>query len=258
MVIGNECIWNLNLFLILTVVCKKKNRAPLEPITPMPGFSDMDTPELKTRLNRYGVRPLPKKQMVLKLKEIHQYTHQLMSSESEEEADPLQPALLTFKKPTSPPTASPKKLQFGDDEQDTLPQSQDSNTSSTAESDRSNPELCRSDDDDSDSDSITASQAATRERDQLAATRSFILSDPLLYRQVLQYQPLSLASLKAALRTAGIRLGTAKLLDFLDSQCITFTTAKPGHAAPLRRRARARAPEHAGGRGRKRLAKPAE
>ncbi|XP_026871188.2 structure-specific endonuclease subunit SLX4 isoform X2 [Electrophorus electricus] len=254
------------------VVCKKKNRAPLEPITPMPGFSDMDTPELKTRLNRYGVRPLPKKQMVLKLKEIHQYTHQLMSSESEEEADPLacstarlhmtapaqQPALLTFKKPTSPPTASPKKLQFGDDEQDTLPQSQDSNTSSTAESDRSNPELCRSDDDDSDSDSITASQAATRERDQLAATRSFILSDPLLYRQVLQYQPLSLASLKAALRTAGIRLGTAKLLDFLDSQCITFTTAKPGHAAPLRRRARARAPEHAGGRGRKRLAKPAE
>ncbi|XP_076841262.1 structure-specific endonuclease subunit SLX4 isoform X2 [Brachyhypopomus gauderio] len=253
-----------------TPVARQKNRARLAPITPMPGFSDMDTPELKIRLNRFGVRPLPKKQMVLKLKEIHQYTHQLMSSESEEEASPLgrpkarrplvapglQHAPLTFKKPTAPPPVSPRKLLvFGDDERDALPGSQDSNTSSTAESDRSNPELCDSDDD---SDGVSASQAAVRERDQLAAARSFILSDPHLYGQVLRYRPLSLASLKASLRAAGIRLGTAKLLDFLDSQCITFTTARPAQAAPPRRRARALAPGRAGGRGRKRVAKPAE
>ena len=35
---------------------------------------------------RFGVRPLPKRQMVLKLKEIHQYTHQIAGSESEDEA----------------------------------------------------------------------------------------------------------------------------------------------------------------------------
>lgn len=34
---------------------------------------------------RFGVRPLPKRQMVMKLKEIYQYTHQLLSSDSEEE-----------------------------------------------------------------------------------------------------------------------------------------------------------------------------
>ncbi|XP_060714903.1 structure-specific endonuclease subunit SLX4 isoform X1 [Tachysurus vachellii] len=233
------------------VACKKKkNHVPLVPITPMPSFSDMDTPELKNKLNRYGVRPLPKKQMVLKLKEIHQYTHQLMSSGSDEETSP-RAAPAAFKQPTAPPPVSPRKLQFGqeEDEQDALPASQESNTSSTAESERSNPEVCDSDDDRSDSDDITASQAAVREKDKLQAVRSFILSDPVLYSRVLQYQPLALCDLKAGLRTAGVRLGTAKLLDFLDSQCITFTTAKQGHPAPSRRRA---------GRGRKRLAKAAE
>ncbi|XP_017575200.2 structure-specific endonuclease subunit SLX4 [Pygocentrus nattereri] len=258
------------------VARKKKNQVPLVPITPMPGFSDMDTPDLKKRLDRFGVRPLPKKQMVLKLKEIHQYTHQLMTSESEEETSPvsrhragrsqmastLQPALLSFKQPTAPPPVSPRKLQFGSEDHDVLPASQDSNTSSTAESERSNPELCDSDDDGSDGEGITASQAAMLEKDKLLAVRSFIQSDPVLYGRVLQYQPLSLSELKARLRTAGIRLGTAKLLDFLDSQCITFTTAKPGHPARSRRKARTRAPAagpgRAGGRGKKRMAKPAD
>ncbi|KAG7315476.1 hypothetical protein KOW79_021564 [Hemibagrus wyckioides] len=239
------------------VACKKKmNQAPLVPITPMPSFSDMDTPELKNKLNRYGVRPLPKKQMVLKLKEIHQYTHQLMSSGSEEETSPRnrpRAAPAAFKQPTAPPPVSPRKLLFGqEEEEDALPASQESNTSSTAESERSNPEVCDSDDDGSDSEGITASQAAVREKDKLQAVRSFILSDPVLYGRVLQYQPLVLCELKAGLRTAGVRLGTAKLLDFLDSQCITFTTAKQGHPAPSRRRARG------GGRGRKRLAKAVE
>ncbi|XP_053085326.1 structure-specific endonuclease subunit SLX4 isoform X3 [Pangasianodon hypophthalmus] len=237
------------------VACKKKNQAPLVPITPMPSFSDMDTPELKNKLNRYGVRPLPKKQMVLKLKEIHQYTHQLMSSGSEEEPSPQnrpKAAPAAFKQPTAPPPVSPRKPQFGEEEEEQLPASQDSNTSSTAESERSNPEMCDSDGDGSDSEGITASQAAVREKDKLQAVHSFILSDPLLYSRVLQYQPLSLCELKAGLRTAGIRLGTTKLLDFLDSQCITFTTAKQGHPAPLRRRARG------AGRGRKRLAKAVE
>lgn len=112
--------------------------------------------------------------------------------------------------------------------------------------------MCDSDDDGSDSDGITASQAAVREKDKLQAVRSFILSDPVLYARVLQYQPLALCELKAGLRTAGVRLGTAKLLDFLDSQCITFTTAKQGHPAPSRRRARG------AGRGKKRLAKAVE
>ncbi|XP_019066186.1 structure-specific endonuclease subunit SLX4 isoform X2 [Fukomys damarensis] len=64
---------------------RKKNLPPKVPISPMPRYSIMETPVLKKELDRFGVRPLPKRQMVLKLKEIFQYTHQTLESDSEEE-----------------------------------------------------------------------------------------------------------------------------------------------------------------------------
>ncbi|XP_051240004.1 structure-specific endonuclease subunit SLX4 isoform X2 [Dicentrarchus labrax] len=240
---------------------RNKRSRTLVPITPMPHYSDMDTPDLKNKLNRFGVRPLPKRQMILKLKEIHQYTHQLTYSDSEDEGPSVghvaqrkpQPTSLLaagnklvsctqtvkFKEPRVPAATSPLKHNREEDAE-LLSASQGSNTSSTAaseESERSNPELCQSSDVDSDSDGgFSASQTATRLQDRLRAVRSFILSDSRLYTQILQYQPLVLSQLQQRLKAAGIRLGAAKLVDYLDSQCITFTTAKPGHSAPSRRR----------------------
>ncbi|XP_078134693.1 structure-specific endonuclease subunit SLX4 [Sander vitreus] len=236
-----------------------KRRRTLVAITPLPHYSDMDTPELKNKLTRFGVRPLPKRQMILKLKEIHQYTHQLVSSDSEGEAPSAgctarakhphtgsevpgnRPAScaqrVTFKEPRAPAAVSPLKP-HREEEAGLLSASQGSNTSSTAaseESERSNPELCLSSDSDSDG-GISASQAVNRLQDRLRAVRSFILSDSRLYSQILQYQPLVLSQLQEQLKAAGIRLGAAKLVDYLDSQCITFTTAKPGQSAPCRRR----------------------
>ncbi|KAM5131253.1 structure-specific endonuclease subunit SLX4 isoform 3-T4 [Callospermophilus lateralis] len=66
-------------------VNQKKNLPPKVPITPMPRYSIMETPLLKKELDRFGVRPLPKRQMILKLKEIFQYTHQTLESDSEDE-----------------------------------------------------------------------------------------------------------------------------------------------------------------------------
>uniref|UniRef100_A0A8D0BKD8 Structure-specific endonuclease subunit SLX4 n=1 Tax=Salvator merianae TaxID=96440 RepID=A0A8D0BKD8_SALMN len=62
------------------LVCQAKEMA--SPQTPMPCYSTMETPKLKKELSRwvFGVRALPKWQMVLKLKEIFQYTHQRSSS----------------------------------------------------------------------------------------------------------------------------------------------------------------------------------
>uniref|UniRef100_A0A3Q2YH64 Structure-specific endonuclease subunit SLX4 n=1 Tax=Hippocampus comes TaxID=109280 RepID=A0A3Q2YH64_HIPCM len=212
---------------------RNKKHRTLVPITPMPHYSDMDTPELKNKLDRFGVRALPKRQMILKLKEIHQYTHQLVNSDSEDEA------------PCVGPVAQTEAVHSkSGEEEDVEPpsNSQDSNAStatSSEESERHNPELCLSSGGDSDSDGgISASQAATRLEDRLQAVRSFILSDSSLYSQILQYQPLVLSQLQERLKAAGIRLGAAKLVNFLDSQCITFTTAKPGQAAPTRRRVR--------------------
>ncbi|KAM5227750.1 structure-specific endonuclease subunit SLX4 [Ctenodactylus gundi] len=64
---------------------RKNTLPPKVPITPMPRYSIMETPVLKKELDRFGVRPLPRRQMVLKLKEIFQYTHQTLESSSEDE-----------------------------------------------------------------------------------------------------------------------------------------------------------------------------
>lgn len=94
-------------------------------------------------------------------------------------------------------------------------------------------------DGDSDSDNgISASQATSRLQDRLQAVRAFILSNSDLYAQILEYRPLVLSQFQARLKAAGIRLGISKLAHYLDSQCITFTTAKPGQPAARRRRAK--------------------
>ncbi|XP_077460586.1 structure-specific endonuclease subunit SLX4 isoform X2 [Stigmatopora argus] len=225
-----------------------KSHHTLVPITPMPHFSDMDTPELKNKLNSFGVRVLPKRQMILKLKEIHHFTHQLVNSYSDEEelsvvhgAQTNATSSKSFEKKGNfkePASISLAKHTREDEDMQPLPNSQDSNSSSTTstdESERHNPELCPSSGRESDSDGgISASQAATCLKDRLQAVRKLILSDSDLCTQILQYQPLVLSQLRERLKLAGIHIGATKLVNFLDSQCITFTTAKPGQTATRR------------------------
>lgn len=44
-------------------------------ITPMPNYQGMNTPNLKVELKKYGIKALPKRQAILKLTEIYEYTH---------------------------------------------------------------------------------------------------------------------------------------------------------------------------------------
>nr|XP_014340852.1 PREDICTED: structure-specific endonuclease subunit SLX4 [Latimeria chalumnae] len=293
----------------------KKNKGPVVPITPMPTYSDMDTPNLKQELSRFGVRPLPKRQMILKLKEIHQYTHQVMSSDSEEEipssqpcchhssvaSQPTKPAPAIhiakkpkgstqptstgskrlklpskgtaetskqssqlFKKPVEKkksgqerkeetqtvlsPSKSPLKNRTGDSEDaEQLSASQGSTTSSTAGSEDSFASQSSSTNefenafvsgDEDEDDGITPSQAARCEADKLEAARQYLLSNPRLYSKILLYQPFELAQLQAELKENGIRIAMGKLLDFLDTHCITFTTAAARKEKQERKRQR--------------------
>ncbi|KAF7242946.1 Structure-specific endonuclease subunit SLX4 [Varanus komodoensis] len=60
--------------------------------TPLtPSYSIMETPKLKKELRRFGVRPLPKRQMVLKLKEIFRYTHSKVGADCTAQAVSPQP-----------------------------------------------------------------------------------------------------------------------------------------------------------------------
>lgn len=93
--------------------------------------------------------------MILKLKEIHRYTHQLLSSDSEDEGRPVSHAAqikpssvsagdgqhpcaqpLKFQAPGIPPSTSPLK-DSREEQIELLSASQGSNTSSTAASEES-------------------------------------------------------------------------------------------------------------------------
>ncbi|NXX40881.1 SLX4 endonuclease, partial [Tricholaema leucomelas] len=214
-----------------------QEKSPNTPVTPMPAYSIMETPQLKKELSRFGVRALPRRQMVLKLKEIFQYTHQDVDSDFEDEVPLSQP----------PPKKSPAKCsrqskagragakRADDGEEPMLSSSQQSAVSSLSGSDISfgsqsswmnGFEAGAFASEEEEEEEFPASQAAAREEEKLEAVRCYIRSNTALYHKVLFYEPIELAELHAELKQNGIKISKAKLLDFLDAQCITFTTAK--------------------------------
>ncbi|XP_068003054.1 structure-specific endonuclease subunit SLX4 isoform X2 [Melanerpes formicivorus] len=286
--------------------CQENEKTPSTPMTPMPAYSIMETPQLKKELSRFGVRALPKRQMVLKLKEIFQYTHQDVDSDFEDGVPSSQPppkkspakrcrqpkagraaggtraaasrAVGKRKKvatasseapvgmagddhvgssetdcaapkegskmPHHPEGAeeqkrlsvSPERWSLEDDGEEAMPSSQQSTASSLSGSDISfgsqsswmnGFEACAfASEEEEEEEEFSASQAAAREEEKLEAVRCYIRSNTALYHKVLFYEPIELAELHAELKQNGIKISRAKLLDFLDAQCITFTTAK--------------------------------
>ncbi|NWX90294.1 SLX4 endonuclease, partial [Nothoprocta pentlandii] len=212
---------------------QERDKSPETPMTPMPDYSLMETPQLKKELSRFGVRPLPKRQMVLKLKEIFQYTHQ--DVDMDVDADivddipssqfPSQKAPAKHRRQTKTNrTAGGKRAKTSKTLM--LSSSQESSYSSLDGSDVSvaiqSSFFTMSEEEEEE---FPASQAAARETETLEAVRNYILSNPALYHKILFYEPVELAALHLELKGNGIKISKAKLLDFLDAQCITFTTA---------------------------------
>ncbi|NXF32289.1 SLX4 endonuclease, partial [Nyctibius bracteatus] len=216
---------------------QENDKTASTPMTPMPAYSIMETPELKKELSRFGVRALPKRQMVLKLKEIFQYTHQDVDSDFEDEIPSSQPPL---QKPPAKRSRQPKADQTAerwslaaDGEEPMLSASQESAVSLGDGSDISfgsqssfmnGFEACAFASEEEEEE-LPASQAAAREEEKLEAVRCYIRSNTALYNRILFYEPIELAALHTELKQNGIKISKAKLLDFLDAHCITFTTA---------------------------------
>ncbi|XP_041893642.1 structure-specific endonuclease subunit SLX4 isoform X3 [Corvus kubaryi] len=270
--------------------CQENNRSPSTPVTPMPAYSIMETPQLKKELSRFGVRALPKRQMVLKLKEIFQYTHQDRDSDFEDEIPYSQPlpqkspakrltkagqaagrnrslrALGKRKQPAKASAVLPRDKADGAShgtgcaepkertkvphhpegakeqerppvslaaDAEELPASQDAGSSvdgsdisfGSQSSFVNGFETCAFASEEEEEE-FPASQAAAREEEKLEAIRCYIRSNTALYNRILFYEPIELADLHAELKQNGIKISKAKLLNFLDSQCITSTMAK--------------------------------
>ncbi|XP_059510039.1 structure-specific endonuclease subunit SLX4 isoform X2 [Stegostoma tigrinum] len=279
-------------------VNQKRTQLPLAPITPEPPYSTMATPYLKRELSKFGVRPLPKKKMILKLQEIYQYTHQVIQpdpdTQSKQEILSSQPCIrktipdltstlkVGTKELSLPVSSGINKLKFHSKKQsksvsgetsnqamkgllkatserkgkkrmlesdgpevksplkavssdvaNQLPSSQSSSSAwseGSFESQRlsanERDSVFSTDSDDDKDDGITPSQAVVREGDTVEAIRQYIRSDVPLYSEILQYKPFELSDLHQKLKENGIKVSKGKLLNFLDAQCITFTTAR--------------------------------
>ncbi|NXC34869.1 SLX4 endonuclease, partial [Campylorhamphus procurvoides] len=218
---------------------QEEGRSPSTPVTPMPAYSIMETPQLKKELSRFGVRALPKRQMVLKLKEIFQYTHRDVDSDFEDEIPYSQPLPQTSPAKRARQPKAGKGAEGGSlaaDGEEPMPSaSQESAASSGDGSDISfgsqssfvnGFEACAFASEEEEEEEFPASQAAAREEEKLEAVRCYIRSNTALYNRILFYEPLELADLHTELKQNGIRISKAKLLNFLDAQCITVTMAR--------------------------------
>ncbi|KFP07910.1 Structure-specific endonuclease subunit SLX4, partial [Calypte anna] len=217
---------------------QEDGKPPHTPMTPMPAYSIMETPQLKKELRRFGVRALPKRQMVLKLKEIFQYTHQDVDSDFEDEIPSSQPAsqkaLPKHSRQSKAGQAGERCSLAADGEEPELSASQESAVSSEDGSDVSfgsqssfiNGFEASAFTSEEEEEEFPASQAAAREEEKLEAVRSYIQSNTALYHRVLFYEPIELDDLHTELKQNGIKISKAKLLGFLDAHCITCTTAR--------------------------------
>ncbi|XP_048350439.1 structure-specific endonuclease subunit SLX4 isoform X2 [Sphaerodactylus townsendi] len=262
------------------LACREREAPHTTPQTPIPSYSIMETPELKKELRRFGVRALPKKKMVLKLKEIFQYTHQRPDSTSSQpllgqgsKAAPQRPASAAAssdfpKQQPSFPGLPQVRLagggfrgSCGADHQGgqmakqgiCLPAGSGRLKSSVENPVRGGQALApcpkgdglsRVDGDmsvilqssstefetsmqtEEEEEDISPSQSSRREADKLVALRQYIHSRPALCRQILLYEPFELTGLQSELKQNDIRIGLGRLLEFLDTHCITFTTAE--------------------------------
>ncbi|XP_072337546.1 structure-specific endonuclease subunit SLX4 [Scyliorhinus torazame] len=287
-------------------VNRRNAQLSLVPITPEPPYSTMATPYLKKELGRFGVRPLPKKKMILKLKEIYQYTHRGIEPDvdpqSKQDVSSSQPCIwkpnLTSKLKANPinqsqpvslgtdrlkphskkqsksvsaesrkpalkgrleaiskrkggscileshrPEANSPTKTVAPDVTNQLSSSQSSSSAASESSFESQRMLAgefdnvfSTDSGDDEDDGITLSQAVIREADTTEAIRQYIRSNTPLYSSILQYKPFELSDFHQQLKENGIKVSKGKLLDFLDTHCITFTTARARKEMVKRRR----------------------
>lgn len=175
----------------------------LAPVTPLPDYATMHTPELRDQLQRFGVRRLPRSKAVNVLNRIYDETHPLV--------------------PETPPRPVPSRQEVnaGDGREYRKEQSVRSSPSEwfpgsgTADEEPYRYHVSSSSGEDGDSDS---SDAGINE--QLG---NFFKRNAELLESVLTYEPIDFQNLRLSLKEANIRISSKSLINYLDEQCITFT-----------------------------------
>uniref|UniRef100_A0A131XLA5 Structure-specific endonuclease subunit SLX4 n=1 Tax=Hyalomma excavatum TaxID=257692 RepID=A0A131XLA5_9ACAR len=174
------------------------------PVTPLPDYRAMQTPELRDQLQRFGVRKLPRKQAVNVLNRIYDETHPLV---------PETPVRITFPR---------RGMNAGDDRDYRSGQMLTGDEAGRfSGSSSANEELSHySVSSRSSGEDGSCSDSDTDIKEQL---RRFFERNTELSESILMYEPIDFQKLHLNLKQANIRISSKSLINYLDEQCITFT-----------------------------------
>ena len=200
------------------------------PLTPMPNYVTMNTPNLKDELKRYGVKALPRKQAVRKLVEIYEYTHKdkLRRTKScTDIAASTAQSSIKFNEPLAPVEETgksilkPKKTKL----KKTVSNIEASTATSKTKAKNDGSELAIFETDEMPLSQFSqVHQTQTSEEDIRQRIHDHIMQSETLYTKVLNYEPLDFENFYQEIKNLGqFRISTKLLMKILDEFCITFT-----------------------------------
>uniref|UniRef100_A0A224Z068 Structure-specific endonuclease subunit SLX4 n=1 Tax=Rhipicephalus zambeziensis TaxID=60191 RepID=A0A224Z068_9ACAR len=175
------------------------------PVTPLPDYGAMQTPELRDQLQQYGVRRLPRKQAVNVLNHIYDETHPLV---------PETPVRITFPR-RGMNAGSDRDYRSGPMLTSGRPEPFSGSSSANEEPSHYSVSSRSSGEDGSCSD--------TSDTDIKEQLRRFFERNTELSESILMYEPIDFQKLRLNLKQANIRISSKSLINYLDEQCITFT-----------------------------------
>ncbi|OON19080.1 hypothetical protein X801_05058, partial [Opisthorchis viverrini] len=206
------------------------------PVTPLPDYKAMMTPELKRALSAFGVRPLPRKRAVTLLNEIYHQLHQYTTKPQAGPVDSLSEQSTSTRTSKPSPMKRPRSKKRSS--------SRVTHTTTSVHPKRtckmSNPAVCTTgsvscstgeygwSDDDAPNDvdnrfevnDVDDSQRleVTGQVDIKRSVIAYIRSQKELYKNILTYTPVEFSSLHYLLKEAGMRISARTLMDILDEQ----------------------------------------
>ncbi|KAB7505446.1 Structure-specific endonuclease subunit SLX4, partial [Armadillidium nasatum] len=215
-------------------------------ITPMPDYKSMLSPDLKRELDKYGIRKLSRKKAITLLLHIYEETHPYVTdSEAEENFEDSFESSQKSLPPPSPipdkPTGKTKGNALGGKKTNAKKSSDvDLNSSLSSNTSADTSFECLEETFLPCSQEEADDFSATQEGSQLVSLenriKTFIRSDEELYSQILKYDPIWANELLRNLKLNGIKCSMAKLISFLDEQCITFRLPTKGRTRKRRRK----------------------
>ncbi|XP_035218566.1 structure-specific endonuclease subunit SLX4-like, partial [Stegodyphus dumicola] len=199
------------------------------PITPLPDYKNMVTPDIKQALKNIGVRALPRRKAVALLSRVYDETHPWADEncvggveKSSHDLPALHQTVAVKQGKQNHEKHQNRKHRLMMKMISEEPSRSLSNSSSQ-EDVLSNPSNSRLNDELHICSSQLNDDNQPTSNEDMKLLKEYILSNQELYIKILNYVPINLNDLHEQLKENGIKINNKKLVDYLDEQCIVFT-----------------------------------